>query len=93
MSDIEYFYSAHSLYAYSGSARLTEITEAAGRRIAHRPIDLNKVMEGIGTTPFSSRSKAHSAYFSDARRSTGPNFAMRQLCRIFPSTTATIRPW
>ena len=63
MSDIEYFYSAHSLYAYLGSARLTEITAAAGRRIAHRPIDLNKVMEGIGTTPFSSRSKAHSAYF------------------------------
>ncbi|SVE00872.1 uncharacterized protein METZ01_LOCUS453726, partial [marine metagenome] len=33
MSDIEYFYSAHSLYAYLGSARLTEITAAAGRRI------------------------------------------------------------
>ena len=63
MSDIEYFYSAHSLFAYLGSARLTEIAEAAGRRIAHRPFDLNKVMDGIGATPFSSRSKAHSAYF------------------------------
>ena len=63
MSDIEYFYSAHSLFAYLGSARLTEIAEAAGRRIAHRPIDLNKVMGGSGATPFSSRSKAHSAYF------------------------------
>ena len=63
MSDIEYFYSAHSLFAYFGSARLTEIAEAAGRRIADRPFDLNKVMDGIGATPFSSRSKAHSAYF------------------------------
>ena len=63
MSDIEYFYSAHSLFAYFGSARLTEIAEAAGRRIAHRPIDLNKVMEGVGASPFSSRSKAHYAYF------------------------------
>ena len=63
MSDIEYFYSAHSLFAYFGSARLTEIAEAAGRRIAHRPMDLNKVMGGIGATSFSSPSKAHSAYF------------------------------
>ena len=63
MSDIENFYSAHSLFDYFGSARLTEIAKAAGRRIAHRPMDLNKVMEGIGVTSFSSRSKAHSAYF------------------------------
>ena len=31
MSDIENFYSAHSLFAYFGPARLTEIAEAAGR--------------------------------------------------------------
>ena len=35
MADIEYFYSAHSLFAYLGSARLTVIAQAAGRRIAH----------------------------------------------------------
>ena len=63
MADIEYFYSAHSLFAYFGAARLTEIAAAAGRTVAHRPMDLHKVMEGIGATPFSARSKAHYAYF------------------------------
>lgn len=63
MADIEYFYSAHSLFAYFGSTRLSEIAAAAGRRIAHRPMDLHKVMEGMGSTPFKARSKAHYAYF------------------------------
>ncbi len=63
MADIEYFYSAHSLFAYLGSARMSEIAEAAGRRIANRPMDLHKVMEGIGVTPFSARSAGHYAYF------------------------------
>ena len=63
MADIEYFYSANSLFAYLGAARLTEIVKAAGRRIAHRPMDLNKVLKGIGATPFSERSKAHMAYY------------------------------
>ena len=38
---IEYFYSAHSAFAYLGSARFMEIARAAGRQIAHRPIDLD----------------------------------------------------
>ena len=63
MADIEYFYSAHSLFAYFGSARLSVIAEAAGRRIAHRPMDLHKVMVGVGATPFNARSKKHYAYF------------------------------
>ncbi len=63
MADIEYFYSAHSLFAYLGSARLSGIATAAGRRIAHRPMDLAKVMEGVGSTPFRERNKAHYAYF------------------------------
>jgi 2-hydroxychromene-2-carboxylate isomerase len=48
MSDIEYFYSAHSAYAYIGSARLTEIASKANARIIHRPIELRQVMEGMG---------------------------------------------
>ena len=63
MPDIEYFYSAHSLFAYFGSARLTEIAQAAGRRIAHRPMDLPKVLVGVGATPFNERNKKHFAYF------------------------------
>ena len=45
MAEIEYFYSAHSAFAYLGSARFMAIARAAGRRIAHKPIvvtDLRK---------------------------------------------------
>lgn len=63
MSYIEYFYSAHSAYAYLGSARLTAIARAAGRRIVHRPVDLNRVLEGAGSVPFAKRTPAQRAYF------------------------------
>ena len=63
MSTIEYFYAAHSAYAYLGSTRLMEIAKAAGRKIEHRPIDLNRVVNASGATPFSKRSPAHQAYF------------------------------
>ncbi len=42
MADIEYFYSAHSAFAYFGSARLMEIARVADSRIIHKPIDLNR---------------------------------------------------
>lgn len=63
MANIEYFFSAHSLFAYLGSARFSKIAAAAGRDIAYRPMDLNKVLIGIGATPFDKRSKGHYAYF------------------------------
>ena len=63
MQAIEYFYSAHSAYAYFGSARFMEIASAAGRRIEHKPIDLYRVMEACGSTTFRERSLAHRNYF------------------------------
>ena len=39
------------------------IAKAAGRRIAHRPIDLRRVVAETGAVPFGNRSKAHIAYF------------------------------
>lgn len=63
MSDIEYFYSAHSAYAYLGSARFIEIAAAAGRRIIHKPIDLNRALEGAGSIAFRDRSLRHKNYF------------------------------
>ncbi len=45
MADIDYFYSAHSAFAYLGSARLMEIARVADSRIIHKPIDLNRVVE------------------------------------------------
>ncbi len=63
MSEIEYFYSAHSSFAYLGSARLMEIARAANSRIIHRPIDLNRVVEATGPGWFGDRTPSRRAYF------------------------------
>ena len=63
MSEIEYFYSTHSVFAYLGSARFMEIARAAGRKIVHRPIDLNQKVPAVGSSPFRQRSAKHRAYF------------------------------
>ncbi len=63
MQEIEYFYSAHSLYAYLGSRRFMQIAAAAGRRIVHRPMDLRAVVAQSGAVPFGQRSQAHKDYF------------------------------
>ncbi len=63
MTEIEYFYAAHSLYAYIGSRKLAEIAAAQGCRIAHRPMDLRAVVAASGAVPFGKRSQAHKDYF------------------------------
>ena len=63
MSTIEYFYAAHSAFAYLGSARLKELADAAGRQIVHKPYDLVRGMEAIGVSSFKARSDLHRAYF------------------------------
>jgi 2-hydroxychromene-2-carboxylate isomerase len=63
MDSVDYFYAAHSAFAYLGSARLMAIAQAAGRRIVHKPMDLNRVMAAAGSTAFRERSPAHRAYF------------------------------
>ena len=63
MRDIEYFYSAHSVFAYIGSARLMEIAAAAGRRLVHRPVFLDAVVAAAYPGGFSGRSRAHRDYY------------------------------
>ncbi|MFC3229003.1 2-hydroxychromene-2-carboxylate isomerase [Marinibaculum pumilum] len=63
MAGIEYFYSAHSVFAYIGAARFHRIAAAAGRTVRHRPIDLNRLLRGIGGAPFAGRSPGHMRYF------------------------------
>ncbi len=63
MSKVEYFYAAHSAFAYLGSARFMEIAKAAGRQIIHKPYDLRKGMMEIGSTQFQTRSQGHRSYF------------------------------
>jgi 2-hydroxychromene-2-carboxylate isomerase len=63
MSELEYFYSAHSAYAYLGSAKFMEIAAAAGHSIVHKPIDLNRAMESYGSTAFRERSVKQRDHF------------------------------
>lgn len=63
MAEIEYFYSAHSAFAYLGSARFMTIAAKAGRGIAHKPVDLRRVVAEAGSVPFGKRTPAHVAYF------------------------------
>ena len=60
---IEYFYSAHSAYAYIGARRLAEICAAHGLVIEHRPIRLSPVVEAVSGLPFAGRSKHHVDYY------------------------------
>lgn len=63
MKYIEYFYSAHSAFAYIGARRLMEICTANGCKLKHRPMALSPVIEAAGGLPFSSRTRGHRDYF------------------------------
>ncbi len=64
MAEIEYFYSAHSAFAYLGSARLMEIAGATGCRIVHKPMDLQRVVAVTGPGATNGRTPERRAYFS-----------------------------
>ncbi len=64
MAVIEYFYSAHSAYAYIGSKLLMDIAAEAGCRIDHRPMDLRRVVAATGPGPTNGLTPERRAYFS-----------------------------
>tara|TARA_R110000868_G_scaffold143571_1_gene361803 strand:+ start:39072 stop:39695 length:624 start_codon:yes stop_codon:yes gene_type:complete len=82
MLTIEYFYSAHSAYAYIGSQSLMDIAQTSGRRIAHRPMDLRAVVAVTGPGPHNSRTPEHRAYFSG-----------REIARWAEARAVDILPW
>ncbi|WP_417728802.1 2-hydroxychromene-2-carboxylate isomerase [Roseovarius sp.] len=63
MQTIEYIYSAHSAFAWLGSARLMQICARHGARLIHKPINLSPVVEAAGGLPFAARTQAHVDYF------------------------------
>ncbi|MCV2889746.1 2-hydroxychromene-2-carboxylate isomerase [Ruegeria aquimaris] len=64
MARIDYFYSAHSAYAYLGAQELYRICAThPGTELVHRPILLSPVVEAAGGLTFAERSKAHVDYF------------------------------
>ncbi|MBM3492144.1 MAG: 2-hydroxychromene-2-carboxylate isomerase [Alphaproteobacteria bacterium] len=63
MAKLEYFYSAHSAFAYLGSARLMQIAGTAGVAIDHKPVALDRLVAALGAVGFAQRSPAHVAYY------------------------------
>lgn len=63
MTEITYYYSAHSAFAYLGSAALTDICTRHRLTLVHRPIPLSPVVEAQGSLPFRARTQAHVDYF------------------------------
>lgn len=60
---IEYFYSAHSAYAYLGAPTLARIAKATGAQVIHRPFDFLPVVQASGAQGFKQRSASHINYF------------------------------
>jgi 2-hydroxychromene-2-carboxylate isomerase len=63
MAVIEYFYAAHSAYAYLGSAAFMEIAHASGNSVQHKPFDLRRTVVGVGSSEMRSRPDNHRDYF------------------------------
>ena len=60
---IEYFYAAHSAFAYLGAGELARIARDSGWRVVHRPMDLAAVMAAIASPAFATRPAAQMKYF------------------------------
>jgi 2-hydroxychromene-2-carboxylate isomerase len=63
MATITYVYSAHSAFAYLGSAKLAAICAATGATLVHKPILLSPVVEAQGSLSFAARTQPHVDYF------------------------------
>ncbi|WP_027836055.1 2-hydroxychromene-2-carboxylate isomerase [Maritalea myrionectae] len=63
MPTIEYVYSAHSAFAYIGSAKLNAICTAHKVTLTHRPILLSPVVQAQRSQPFRNRTQANVGYF------------------------------
>ena len=63
MAKIEYFYSAHSAFAYLGSHRLSEIVEATGCHLIHKPYNLSEGIAGAGSSSTQERPQKYKDYF------------------------------
>jgi 2-hydroxychromene-2-carboxylate isomerase len=60
---IEYFYSAHSAFAYLGAGKLSQIAGANGYKVYHRPMDFWPVVKAANQHHSGKRSAAHMDYF------------------------------
>jgi len=60
---IDFFYSAHSAFAYIGFQRIQDICKTHNLRLKHRLIDLNAVVTASGAQDYDERSDIHKNYY------------------------------
>jgi 2-hydroxychromene-2-carboxylate isomerase len=60
---IDFYYSAHSAFAYIGFKRMMDIMSAHNVQLFHRPIKLATVVYASGAQQFSERSHIHKNYY------------------------------
>lgn len=69
MSEIYYYYSIRSDFAYLGAHRIIALAKKYKAKLIHRPIKLSVIMGPIGAAPFDNRPPLRGAYSHlDARR-------------------------
>ena len=67
-SPVQYYYSAYSAYAYIGHQYFERIVKNSGRRIDHKPFNLIKCINNIGSQPLSERTEASLEYYFKRQR-------------------------
>ena len=63
MSQIDYYYSAYSFYAYLGSKKFLEILKKSGRSIDHKPVNFVTLMVDNGNHRWEDRTEENLYYF------------------------------
>ena len=63
MSVVEYVYSAHSAFAYLGSAEIQRICAVNDAVLIHKPVLLSPVVEAQRSPAFRKRTQEHVDYF------------------------------
>ncbi|MDA8717348.1 hypothetical protein N9M78_05275 [Alphaproteobacteria bacterium] len=89
MSQIDYYCSAYSLYAYLGSKKFLEIEKKSERSINHRPVCLVTVMVDNGNHRWKERTEKNLHCFFRRQKTDGLNSAEFQLLKIGHQTIAS----
>ena len=85
MSQIDYYYSAYSLYAYLGSKKFLEIAKKSGRLVNHKPIRLVTLMVDNGNHRWEDRTKENLHYFFRRQKDRWAEFRGIPIIKGWPS--------
>ena len=85
MSQIDYYYSAYSLYAYLGSKKFLQIAKKSGRLVNHKPIRLVTLMVDNGNHRWEDRTKENLHYFFRRQKDRWAEFRGIPIIEDWPS--------